>query len=178
MKYKLINKQTGKEHLCEKVTIDGFDYYVSDKVPQLNDAVITAVGNIHYIKEDAKDFIEYVSKLGKKVIATTNNPNIDVPKVVDEVERLAFDYYEQVKKDYYTTGQTVKLPKSSKEFTAMADGFIEGYNKAKETHEEDMRKFGKFCIENNVCEEENRYYQDWELLKLWKEQQPKIVYYG
>jgi len=30
MKYRLINKQTGEEHLCDKVTIDGFDYYVSD----------------------------------------------------------------------------------------------------------------------------------------------------
>jgi len=31
MKYKLINKQTGEEHLCNKVTIDGFNYYVSDE---------------------------------------------------------------------------------------------------------------------------------------------------
>lgn len=25
MKYKLIHKATGEEHLCDKVTIDGFD---------------------------------------------------------------------------------------------------------------------------------------------------------
>ena len=31
MKYKLISKTTGEEHLCDKVTIDGFDYYVSDE---------------------------------------------------------------------------------------------------------------------------------------------------
>lgn len=29
MKYKLINKTTGEEHICEKVVIDGWDYYVS-----------------------------------------------------------------------------------------------------------------------------------------------------
>ena len=29
MKYKLTNKQTNEENLCDKVTIDGFDYYVS-----------------------------------------------------------------------------------------------------------------------------------------------------
>jgi len=29
MKYKLINLKTKKEHLCDKVTIDGFDYYVN-----------------------------------------------------------------------------------------------------------------------------------------------------
>lgn len=32
MKYKLINTITKEEHLCDKVTIDEFDYYVSDKV--------------------------------------------------------------------------------------------------------------------------------------------------
>lgn len=31
MKYKLINKTTGEEHLCDKVIIEGFDYYVSDE---------------------------------------------------------------------------------------------------------------------------------------------------
>lgn len=29
MKYKLINKTTSEEHICEKVVIDGWDYYVS-----------------------------------------------------------------------------------------------------------------------------------------------------
>lgn len=32
MKSKLINTQTKEEHLCEKVTIDGFEYYVSDDI--------------------------------------------------------------------------------------------------------------------------------------------------
>lgn len=32
MKYKLINKTTSEEHLCDKVTIDGFDYYLSDEI--------------------------------------------------------------------------------------------------------------------------------------------------
>ena len=31
MKYKLINKTTQEEHLCDKVVVDGFDCYVSDK---------------------------------------------------------------------------------------------------------------------------------------------------
>lgn len=30
MKYKLINSVTKIETICDKVTIDGFDYYVSD----------------------------------------------------------------------------------------------------------------------------------------------------
>jgi hypothetical protein len=31
MKYKLINSVTKIETICDKVTIDGFDYYVSDE---------------------------------------------------------------------------------------------------------------------------------------------------
>lgn len=29
-KYKLINLNTKEEHFCDKITIDGFNYYVSD----------------------------------------------------------------------------------------------------------------------------------------------------
>ena len=28
MKFKLINRQTNEEYICDKVTIDNFDYYV------------------------------------------------------------------------------------------------------------------------------------------------------
>ena len=188
MNYKLINKQTGEETLCDKVTIDGIDYYVSDELPKLNNVVITSVGNIHYIKDNSKDFIEYISKLGKKIIAT-NNPNIDIPKIVNEVEELALKTTLQPKVLFD------KLKKCSQNDALLIDefgdynivkyrettGFISGYNKSQETHpfsEDDMKNFGKFCIENNVCKEENRYYQYWELLQLWKEQQLKTVYYA
>lgn len=30
-KYKLINLNTKEEQLCDKVTIDGFEYYLSDE---------------------------------------------------------------------------------------------------------------------------------------------------
>lgn len=167
MKYKLINKQTGEETLCDKVTIDGFDYYVSDELPKLNDVVITAVGNIHYIKDGSKDFIEYVSKLGKKVIAT-NNPNIDIPKVVDEL------MYK------WNLGLEVAEKSKTKNKSAMRNGFVKGYNKSQETHpfsEEDILEFAHFYFR----EEFNSTMQDCksseEILQLWKEQQPKIIYY-
>lgn len=35
---------------------------------------------------------------------------------------------------------------------------------------ENMLDFGKFCSLNSVCEEENRYYQYWELLNIWEKQ--------
>lgn len=110
MKYKLINKTTGEETLCDKVTIDGFDYYVSDEIPKEDDvatipsyASLVIVGSIDDMpySESHRHWqglfcntcfdVEAVSKF-KKVIAT-NNPNIDIPKVVDEVERLAENHF-------------------------------------------------------------------------------------
>ena len=189
--YKLVNIKTGQEIICDKIQIENFEYYVSDEKPKLKDVVITAVGNIHYINEDSKDFIEHVSKLGKKVIAT-NNQNIDIPKVVNEIEKLAFDYHEQVKRNYYSTGQKAQLPKSNKEFQAMGDGFIDGYNKSQEMFpftEEDMIEFAEWCqnqyfystVEKKWSTEFKIYdgvlYTTKELLKIWKEQQPKTIYY-
>ena len=136
MKYKLINTKTKEETLCDKVTIDGFDYYVSDAY-------------------------------GKHAIAT-NNPNIDIPKVVDEVERLAYEY-----ENSFTNG----------EGNADVD-FIAGYNKSQETHpfsDDDMIEFGDWVRNNpyiwNYPDKFNDKRTTKELFQLWKEQQLKTVYY-
>lgn len=41
MKYKLINNQTKEEHVCEKITIDIYDYYVSDDIINTGDWVLS-----------------------------------------------------------------------------------------------------------------------------------------
>ena len=174
-KYKLINTTNKEEHLCDKVTIDGFDYYVSDELPKQNDAVITAVGNIHYIKDDSKDFIEYVSKLGKVLIAT-NNPNIDILKVVNKVEKMANIHAVQSGCEY------------REDLVRISKGYLTGYNKSQETHpnsDDDMIAFNEFSIGLLHKQVNGVGYYDYnakwittkELLQLWKEQQPKIMYY-
>lgn len=56
MKYKLININTKQETLCDRVTIGGFDYYVSDnEKPTINKWVIEyqkgdEVGTLCFIK--------------------------------------------------------------------------------------------------------------------------------
>ena len=177
MKYKLINKITKEEHLCDKLTIDGFDYYVSNnEQPKID-------GELYHCKHKGKGIdvgngkpsqnliiSTYSSKRNlcfdcKKVIAT-NNSNIDIPKVVDEVERLAESIIPNLRyKKYVKTG------------------FIGGYNKSQETHsfsEEDMVDFAKWMDDNM---QQIEYYpmpimNYKEILQLWKEQQPKIVYYA
>jgi len=49
MKYKLINAQTKEEHLCDKVTIDGFDYYVSDN-PKADDYCLNLKKQKNFLK--------------------------------------------------------------------------------------------------------------------------------
>lgn len=162
MKYKLINSVTKIETICDKVTIDGFDYYVSEEK-----ATEGFYGYINFEGGDIKRVGKYFADDWKKVIAC-NNPNIDIPKVVDEVERLAH-------KDN-------PLQKLDGEF--LRASFKRGYKKSQETHpnsDEDMIEFGDW-IRNNPCVwnypdklKDRRTTK--ELLQLWKEQQAKKVYY-
>lgn len=178
MNYKLINNQTKEEHLCDKVTIDGFDYYVSDNQSFIYDNCFVYDWHNNLIK---KSNVEYGTS---KFIIATNNPNIDIPKVVDDVEKLAKEWYYSILK---RTGIDLTPNKRS------MNGFVKGYNKSQETHsfsEKDMIDFGIWCLSN--VEPDllgNRWFycnnDKWgqgfktkeELLKIWKEQQPKIVYY-
>lgn len=167
-KYKLINKNTSEEHLCNKVTIDGFEYYVSDESP-LGDEYVFEVDRVKFICSEDESTI-----LDKKVIAT-NNLNIDIPKIVDNVRRLSIDYV------------NTKPFGVSKEFGFLQGlGFIEGYNKSQETHpfsEDDMIEFlnwvqtNYYCVEINIWLKEGNYYTTKELLQLWKEQKVNTLYY-
>lgn len=169
-RYKLINITTKEETICDKVTIEGFDYYVSDETPK---------------KEGQKCYSYYINELvmfglphtiGCKKVIATNNPNIDIPKVIDEVEKLA-------ELRYKTIG-FIEEWRELEENNPKNEGFIEGYNKAKETYqftEQDMIEFTKFY---NSYKEMIKTEQ-WEIiesscedvLKVWKSQQPITIYY-
>ena len=187
-KYKLINNLTKEETLCDLVTIDEFDYYVTKAVCVENDALyhpllgigISKMDGIlcfHIPRNNATNTGSFTSPLMRnfpeslKVIAT-NNPNIDIPKIIDEFENLAEQ--DADKCEYY------KHPNSDNGYYDHVEGFKAGYNKAKETYHftvQDMLDFGKYCINNQLCKEENRYYQYWELLQIFKEQQIKTIFY-
>ena len=156
-KYKLINKTTGEEHICEKVVIDGFDYYVNDET----------VGNYCWYINTYTNKLYHSSTLkpdenSKKII-----PNTDLPKVMDEVEELAEKIIPNlIHKKYVKTG------------------FIGGYNKSQETHsnsDDDMVEFAEWCEnlqkDNKEIRRNNPSITRKELLHLWKEQRPKTLYY-
>jgi hypothetical protein len=153
MKYKLTHKQIGEEHLCDKVTIDGFEYYVSDEKPTIDTyfisrcrKILAKVNNLDYslIDSDGDGQItirynngsQYLLALANRLITTTN-PNIDIPKVIDVIEELAWDIINN--KSWLKTD-------SDKVIGVTA--FYEGYHKSQETHkwsDEDMIEFFEWC---------------------------------
>ena len=204
MKYKLINKQTGEETICDKVVVDGFDYYVSG-----NDFDVKNLkpNNLAYHRGTKELLIvqNYREDIGswecsdntirdsyklKKVIATTN-PSIDIPKVVDEVEMLA---WESTNEKYPDVNDESSSQDELNIWNSNWMGFQEGYNKSQETHpnsDEDMAEFADWCETNYTCNQKKKYWYKYadktddikpyttkELLQLWKEQQPKTIYYA
>ncbi len=117
--YCLINKITNEKHICSKIVIDGFDYYVNDDIAKQNDklyllrdSLLGKIGDIITIISTRSSHTEIFKANGdkhwfasnteyqrewnwKKILATTN-PNIDIPKVIDEVvevEEIANIYF-------------------------------------------------------------------------------------
>lgn len=169
--YKLINKQTGEEHICQKVVIDRMDYYVSDVHAVSGDFALYA-GHI------TKKMMDTEWTTGDKKVIATNNPNIDIPKIVSSASL-----------GLMCANNSLLLSSHKFDHLSVFYGFEKGYNKSQETHpnsDENMIEFNEFSIGllhkqvNSV-----RYYDydaKWittkELLQIWKEQKPKIVYYG
>jgi hypothetical protein len=120
--YKLKNKSTNEELLCTKVVILGFDYFVSeiditdkDYFIYKNEILIKCF----YTKNNwivSTSTEKFEPKYCKKIIAT-NNPSIDIPQIVDEVEELATNI---------TDEETFN--DSSLSYAGFYKGFIKGYN--------------------------------------------------
>lgn len=158
--YKLINTKTKEETLCEKVMIDGFYYYVSGKETKWAIDENNKLVNLWFYPEKLKGFV-----------LATNNPNIDISKVVDEVEKWLI----------IGIAEEENEANSNKEYnsTSFFNGIKLGYNKSQETHpfsEQDMIEFYNFAYNYGTSGDFEKPTK--ELLQLWEEQQHKIVYYG
>ena len=187
-KYKLINNLTKEETLCDLVTIDEFDYYVSDdkivdsiNVLYNNKIYSTVYSNTVPQGEILLSGFGYVMKSSCKKVITTNNPNIDIPKIINEFENLAEQ--DADKCEYY------KHPNSDNGYYDHVEGFKAGYNKTKETHpftEQDTIDFTEWTQNPDNCLYISRIktwyyktkeYSRRELLQIFKELQPKTIYY-
>ena len=164
MKYKLINRQTGQETICDKVTIDGFDYYVSDEI-------IKDVRPYNGEWQIEKGYIlnklpTYLTDLSEcRLVIATNNLNIDIPQILEEpnetlIHQIAADLgYRMLPDD-------------------LEEGIKAGYKESQETHpfsEDDMVEFGKYAHNDAFSLSNVKTFK--ELFQLWKEQRIKTVYY-
>jgi hypothetical protein len=177
MKYKLINSVTKEETICDKVTVDNIDYYyIDESIPyrpnggtngnficldEIQDNINHGIkfGEPHYISP----LVTNVGSCGGcREIVATNNPSIDVPKVIDEADSLAYDFAYRFQSDP-RHGNTMGI-------------FKKGYNTSQETHpftEEDMISF---CIWVSTNHDESTCTYG-ELLNTWKEERIKTIYY-
>lgn len=186
---KLINKTTNEEHICTKVEIDGFDYYIGDTVTDIETLHVwhtssdseyhpytQFIGNTFYAVE------EFEKGNFKKIIATTN-PNIDIPKVIDVVELMI--------KSHFYKRDGVNFKRSTIGADEWIDGLKTGYNQSQSTHpnsDEDMIGFVEWLTKEespyavmygNQKErfaDNNKEYSTKELLDIWKEQN-KVIYF-
>ena len=157
-KFKLINNKTKEETICNLVTINGFDYYVEDREPTASHALLD---NCYYIFDNKLYKRKYSHHVDCKLVLCTNNPNIDIPKVIDELDSL-------VEKD---------MENNYPSYPAV---FRRGYSKAKETYkytEEDLISFAYFYFieEFNSTMQSSKSTE--KLLSMWKEQQITTIFY-
>ena len=162
--YKLKNIKTKEEHLCDKVIIDGFDYYVSDEI-------IKDVRPYNGEWQIEKGYIlnklpTYLTDLSEcRLVIATNNLNIDIPQILEEpnetlIHQIAADLgYRMLPDD-------------------LEEGIKAGYKESQETHpfsEDDMVEFGKYAHNDAFSLSNVKTFK--ELFQLWKEQRIKTVYY-
>ena len=196
MKYKLINIKTKEETLCEKVTSEGYDYYVNN------------TNKVQIASMSVLDF----------TVATTN-PNSDLPKVFEE-----FNLDKQLGEWKYKLGLKEAKEKADEKFEngyavnsvthkiSHRFGYVYGIKEAEKrlvpiiielksqsTHqftEQDMIEFTEWAVTEfrrsfpvGVQETawfpiqafkgiyERRMHTTKELLQIWKDEQTKIIYY-
>lgn len=156
-KFKLINNKT-KKTIYNLVTINEFDYYIKNKKPTTSHALLD---NCYYIFDNKLYKRKYSHHVDCKLILCTNNSNIDIPKVIDELDSL-------VEKD---------MENNYPSYPAV---FRRGYSKAKETYkytEEDLISFAYFYFieEFNSTMQSSKSTE--KLLSMWKEQQITTIFY-
>lgn len=170
--YKLINLETKEEFICEKVIVDGYEYYYGIEIP------INGEWAIYNNKQLVKTSNISNPLIHKKVIAT-NNPSLDIPQIVDEVDEMA-----NSANGYLVYAKNEKAP-------IFKEGFIKGYNKAKEQtpySKQDMIEFAEWKDKLSPSEKVSVWSKNGEwkglfnmdneqLLEKFENSRPKTIYF-
>jgi len=184
MKYKVKNITSGEEVLCEKVVVDGFDYYIdktkpievdkyyfSNQAPRKCIKVIAGKYPYIYLNDNGEEVGDSIHWKG--VIVATTNKSLDLLMVVDELKVFAEAYSRKTNgigydDEHPNYGDTLG--------ECSIDDFTNGYLKAKETYsfaKEDMveliQSLKDYTHEShNILGHDERESE--EFFELWKEQ--------
>lgn len=172
--YKLINLETKEEFICEKVVIEGMDYYSIKGDIKFGDYVTN--GFMVWLWKDN------TSLLGIKKVVASTNPSIDTPKITDEA--------------YYLSQKASIVDRAKYDL-----GYMVGFNMAKGKYpftEDDLEEFyiwkdenrwftfsnGKwnYTFEHGTSISEDAYELRYrkttkELLDIWQEQRIETIYF-
>jgi hypothetical protein len=156
MNYLVKNVTTGEETLCEKVVVDNHDYYLSEN-PELDD---------YCSNPRTKEFFKVLDTMmidglnnnnnDDYTIIATNNPSLDLPQVLGEVEELAKSEHSYNHKSVQEIGFRL--------------GFVMGYKQAKETYSYTKKDLIDFKQQAPLILEQMCAATDEELFDIWKEQ--------
>lgn len=116
MKYLLKQNKEDKGILCNKVIIDGYKYYLYYNTEPKK------IGQYYITKDNQVDIVKTGKELGKPILCS-NNPNIDLPKVVDE-DNIINKIINEI-----LGFKVVRIQE-----TEFIIGLKLGYNKSQETH--------------------------------------------
>jgi hypothetical protein len=161
--YKLINLETKEEFICDKVVIEGMDYYSTKGDINFGDYVTNRFRV--WIWEDNSSLLGV-----RKIIATNYN-------LIDEVDIIFL--------------KDCEIKKCGCNFCIDRLNNIRGYKTAKETYiftEDDMIEFIEWINEsiNPFIKNKNKWIQtcgnstSWttkQLLDIWKEQRIETIYF-
>jgi hypothetical protein len=165
--YKLINRKTGEETICTRVAIDRFDYYILG-LPKYDEWVLELdtfnIGRVTYLNEGLCRTIQFEKLIYKcRQVIATNNPSIDIPRVIDETFTKSFEYF--VSRDKCDSDSMIH--------------FSKGYNTHAETHtlnDDEVIEFSDY-VGFYYANVHNPVVPTKELLQLFKEQLTKTIYY-
>lgn len=142
MKYILKHIDSSEHIECSKVTINGFDYYVTEETGEVDDFVTngTQIARINVLTIDDPN-----KHLCRKIIAT-NDPKygfstFHIPQIIDEGKKYALEVFP------HTNEGDVEdcIDASKRNILAL------GFNKAKETYkwtDEDVKHFVKETLKD------------------------------
>jgi hypothetical protein len=171
--YKLINPTTKEEHICNKVVVDGFDYYISGNEIKAGECYYRDSGVVSQMTEELLEYYDSIkandSHKRYKVVAT-NKPTFK-GRVVDEVYiHLKELYKSEIQKE---TTFIVNNPKRVMDFQT-------GFSAHSETHpnsDEDMINYAYWLLDIKTFNDWHKETPPKQLLEIWKSQQPKVVYF-